>query len=142
MDRPGGRLAPFGRHSIVSRDERRHFFLFIASGSLWGPAILDPPFCVSTGPPFCETGVRYGRFLCSQSRLRLVVLVLFVLQDLEPIIILSFFLVFYLYVPQFPFLVLKANEDVWPARGGGGGGVQSRNDCVMGTGCFTRSQHI
>ena len=69
----------------------------------------------------------------SQSRLRLVVLVLFVLQDLEPIIILSFFLVFYLYVPQFPFLVLKANEDVWPARGGG---VSSQERLRYGNGMF------
>ena len=46
----------------------------------------------------------------SQSRLRLVVLVLFVLQDLEPIIILSFFLVFYLYVPQFPFFGFEAKR--------------------------------
>ena len=61
-------------------------------------------------------------------------LVLFVLQDLEPIIILSFFLVFYLYVPQFPFLVLKANEDVWPARGGGGYAVQER--LCYGNGMF------
>ena len=49
------------------------------------------------------------------------------------------FLLLSLCSPVSLLLVLGPTEDVWPARRGG---VQSRNDCIMGTGRCMRSQRV